>query len=145
VEIRSIGQLASIVIFLGVAQFFFLTFLAAYFYPGGFDYLGYYFSDLGALVAKNGEPNTISSTLFSITVVTVAITLIPFWLVIRSLFTKSRLEKILSILGFDSLSFPDWSRYLPNRHSIGNSHSNDLNFLFTLYVSFSPLFNSCHI
>ena len=98
-EIRSIGQLASIVIFLGVAQFFFLTFLAAYFYPGGFDYLGYYFSDLGALVAKNGEPNTISSTLFSITVVTVAITLIPFWLVIRSLFTKSRLEKILSILG----------------------------------------------
>lgn len=98
-EIRSIGQLARIVSVLGVAQFFLLTFLAALFYPGGFDYLGYYFSDLGAVVAKNGEPNLISSTLFSIAVVTVAITLIPFWLIMRSLFTKSRLEKILSILG----------------------------------------------
>ena len=50
-------------------------------------------------MAKNGEPNSISSALFSIAVVTVAITLIPFWLIIRSMFTKSRLQKILSILG----------------------------------------------
>jgi hypothetical membrane protein len=98
-EIKSIGRLACVVSFIGVAQFFLLTFLAAFFYPGGFDYLGYYFSDLGAVVAKNGEPNLISSTLFSVTVIAVAITLIPFWLIIRSLFTKSRLEKVLSMLG----------------------------------------------
>jgi hypothetical protein len=98
-EIKSIGRLACVVSFIGVAQFFLLTFLAAFFYPGGFDYLGYYFSDLGAVVAKNGEPNSISSTLFSVTVIAVAITLIPFWLIIRSLFTKSRLEKVLSMLG----------------------------------------------
>ena len=83
----------------GVIQFFLLTFLAALVYPGGFDYFGYYFSDLGAVVAKNGEPNSTSSTLFTVTVIVVALTLIPFWLIIRSLFTKSRLEKILSILG----------------------------------------------
>jgi len=98
-EIKSISQFACIVSVLGVVQFFLLTFIAALFYPGGFDYLGYFFSDLGAVMAKNGEPNSISSALFSIAVVTVAITLIPFWLIIRSMFTKSRLQKILSILG----------------------------------------------
>ena len=105
---RSIGRLSCVVGVFGVAQFFLLTFLAALFYPGGFDYLGYYFSDLGAVVAKNGEPNSISSTLFSVTVIAVALTLIPFWLIIRSLFTESRLEKVLSILGsaLGLMSFP---------------------------------------
>jgi len=98
-EIRGIGQLACIVTVLGIVQFFLLTFVAALLYPGGFDYLGYFFSDLGAVIAKNGEPNSISSALFSIAVVTVAVTLIPFWLIMRSLFTKSKLEKILSMLG----------------------------------------------
>lgn len=83
----------------GVIQFFLLTFLAALVYPGGFDYFGYFFSDLGAVVARNGEPNSISSPLFTVTVIAVAITLIPFWLIMRSTLTKSKLEKILSMLG----------------------------------------------
>ncbi len=93
---------------LGVVQFFLLTFLAVFFYPGGFDYFGYYFSDLGASVAKNGEPNPISSTVFSVTVITVALTLIPFWLIVRSLLTESRFEKVLSMLGsfLGLISFP---------------------------------------
>ena len=98
-KIKGISQLVCIVIVLGIAQFFLLTFVAALLYPGGFDYFGYFFSDLGAVNAKNGEPNLISSALFSIALVAVAITLIPFWLVIRSLFTKSKLERILSVLG----------------------------------------------
>jgi len=107
-EIRGIGQLACVVIVLGIGLFFLLTFTAALLYPGGFDYLGYYFSDLGAVIAKNGEPNSISSALFSIAVIIVAVTLIPFWLIIRSLFTKSKLEKILSMLGstLGLISFP---------------------------------------
>ena len=80
-------------------QFFLLTSLAALFYPGGFDYFGYYFSDLGAVVAKNGEPNPISSKAFFLALTVVAITLIPFWLVIRSLFTESTVQKVLSTLG----------------------------------------------
>lgn len=93
---------------LGVVQFFLLTFLAVFFYPGGFDYFGYYFSDLGASVAKNGEPNPISSTVFSVTVITVALTLIPFWLIVRSLLAESRFEKVLSMLGsfLGLMSFP---------------------------------------
>ncbi|MGD8545220.1 MAG: hypothetical protein PVH12_03490 [Candidatus Bathyarchaeota archaeon] len=92
-------RLALVVSVLGVVQFFLLTFLAAFFYPGGFNYLGYFFSDLGAVMAKNGEPNLISSTLFPIAVGTVAITLVPFWLIVRLQFVKSTSKKILSILG----------------------------------------------
>jgi len=82
-----------------VLQFLLLTFLAALFYPGGFDFFGYYFSDLGAVVARNGEPNSISSVLFPVTLTLVALALIPFWLIIHSLFKESRVEKVLSILG----------------------------------------------
>jgi len=98
-EIKNIGRLACIVTVFGVVQFIFLTFLAALFYPGGFDFFGYYFSDLGAAVAKNGEPNSISSVLFPATLILVALALVPFWLVIYSLFKESRVEKVLSILG----------------------------------------------
>ena len=107
-EIKAIGQLGFFVIVLGVVQFFLLTFVAALLYPGGFDYFGYFFSDLGAVMAKNGEPNFASSALFSIAIVAVAVTLIPFWLVIRSLFVKSKLERILSMLGsvLGLISFP---------------------------------------
>lgn len=98
-EIKDIGRVACIVSVFGVGQFLLLTFLAAFFYPGGFDYIGYYFSDLGAFVAKNGEPNSISSTLFTVTGIVVALTLIPFWLNIRSPFLKSKVENVLSMLG----------------------------------------------
>ena len=98
-EIKSVGRLACIVAVFGVVQFIFLTFLAALFYPGGFDYFGYYFSDLGAVVARNGESNSISSTLFPVTLTVIALALIPFWLIIHPLFTESRVEKVLSILG----------------------------------------------
>ena len=97
--IESVGRLACIVSVFGVMQFIGLTFLAASFYPGGFDYFGYYFSDLGAVLARNGEPNSISSTLFPVTLTVVALALIPFWLIIHSSFKESRVEKFLSILG----------------------------------------------
>ena len=98
-EIRSIGRLACLVTVFGVLQFFLLTFSAAFFYPGGYDYFGYYFSDLGAVAARNGEPNLISSKLFSVALTVVALALVPFWFVIRSLFAESRVEKVLSTLG----------------------------------------------
>jgi hypothetical protein len=76
-----------------------LTFLAALFYPGGYDYFGYYFSDLGAVEARNGETNLISRSLFSTALTIIALTLIPFWSIIHRLFKKSTVERILSILG----------------------------------------------
>lgn len=98
-EIRSIRRLACLTTIFGVLQFFLLTFLATFFYPGGYDYFGYYFSDLGAETARNGQPNSISSKLFVMALTIVALTLIPFWLVIRSLFPESKTERVFSMLG----------------------------------------------
>lgn len=98
-EIKNIGRLACIVTVFGVVQFLLLTFLAAFFYPGGYDYFGYYFSDLGAVEARNGEPNSISRSLFSMALTIIALSLIPFWLIIHRLFRESTVEKVLSILG----------------------------------------------
>jgi len=98
-DFKRISRLACIITIFGVLQFFLLTFLAAFLYPGGYDYFGYYFSDLGAVVARNGELNSISKVLFSVALIVIAFVLIPFWLTIRLLFTESRREKILSKVG----------------------------------------------
>jgi hypothetical protein len=83
----------------GIVQFLFLTFVAACFYPGGYDYFGYYFSDLGAVTARNGEPNTLSSTLFSFSLPGVALSLMPFWIGVRALSGESKLGRVLSKIG----------------------------------------------
>ena len=82
-----------------MGQFLLLTLLAALFYPGGYDYFGYYFSDLGAVEARNGEPNPISRSLFLMALTIIALSLVPFWLIIHRLFRESTVERILSILG----------------------------------------------
>ena len=96
---RRIGRLACLVAIFGVVQFLLLTFLAASFYPGGYDYFGYYFSDLGAVEARNGEPNSISRSLFSVALTIIALSLIPFWLIIHRLFRESVVERLLGTLG----------------------------------------------
>jgi hypothetical protein len=98
-ESRRIGRLACLVAIFGVGQFLLLTFLATLFYPGGYDYFGYYFSDLGAVEARNGEPNSISRSLFSMALTIIALSLIPFWLIIHRLFRESTVERVLGILG----------------------------------------------
>ena len=87
------------IILFGVLQFFFLTFLAAIFYPGGYDYFGYYFSDLGAITARNGEANTVSGPLFFLALTTVSITCVPFWVALPRFFDQSRGERIPSVIG----------------------------------------------
>ena len=98
-KIRRIGRLACLVAIFGVGQFLLLTFLATLFYPGGYDYFGYYFSDLGAVEARNGEPNSISRSLFSMALTIIALSLIPFWSIIHRLFRESTVERVLGILG----------------------------------------------
>ena len=98
-KFRSLGRLVCIVTIFGVLQFFLLTFIAAFLYPGGYDYFSYYFSDLGAVAARNGDTNLISRILFSVALTLLALALIPFWLTIRSLFTESKKEKFLGNIG----------------------------------------------
>jgi len=93
---KSLRQLICITTVLGVLQFFLLTLIAGGLYPGGYDYAGYYFSDLGAVNARNGDPNPTSSRIFMVTLSVIAVALIPFWLATRSLFSASRFEGLLS-------------------------------------------------
>jgi hypothetical protein len=108
-DFKRIGRLSCFLTIFGVIQFFILTFLATFLYPGGYDYFGYYFSDLGAVTARNGDPNFISRILFFVALILLALILVPFWLTIRSLFTESNRGKILgkigSILGMVSSPF----------------------------------------
>ena len=96
---KSLEQLLCLVTIFGVLQFILLTFVAGIFYPGGYDYGGYYFSDLGAVMARNGDANLISSKIFTVTLTVIALTFVPFWVIIRSLFTESRVERVLSNVG----------------------------------------------
>lgn len=93
-----IGGKRGLVLF-GVFQFFFLTFLAAFFYPGGYDYFTYYFSELGAVFARNSDVNTISAVLFFVALTVVSITLVPFWFASLKFFNQSRAERTLGLLG----------------------------------------------
>jgi len=70
-------RIYSLVTVMGIVQFIILTHVAAVIYPGGYDYFGYYFSDLGAVTARNGDPNTLSSNLFSVSLTLVALSLTP--------------------------------------------------------------------
>jgi hypothetical protein len=83
----------------GFLQFIILTFFAALFYPGGYDYFGYFFSDLGAVRARNGEINQTSSLMFSGSFFLLMIFLIPFWIAILEIFKNSIIERNLSKTG----------------------------------------------
>lgn len=98
-DFKSFGRLACLSSVFNVFQFLLITFIAAIFYPGGYDYFGYYFSDLGTVVARNGASNSFSSTLFIITLTLIGIFMIPTWLILPSLFKESSYQKITSFLG----------------------------------------------
>ncbi|MGD9395215.1 MAG: hypothetical protein PVJ05_02185 [Candidatus Thorarchaeota archaeon] len=96
---HDLTEIKRFVVLFGVFQFFLLTFTAAFFYPGGYDYFNYYFSDLGAVLARNNQTNIISATLFFLALTIVSITLVPFWLDSLKFFTHSKAERFLGQLG----------------------------------------------
>ncbi|MFX1532849.1 MAG: hypothetical protein ACFFDI_01295 [Promethearchaeota archaeon] len=98
-DFKSFIRLACISGLFSGLQFILLTFIAMVFYPGGYDFFGYFISDLGRVIAINGEPNGISFILFNLTMLIGALTQIPFWLIIRRLFIESTIEKVLAALG----------------------------------------------
>lgn len=105
---KKFRRITLILTIFGILLFLVLTFLAGFLYPGGYDYFGYYFSDLGAITARNGESNSISRSLYVVAFTIIAVAFIPFWISIRSLFDESNKEKNLSTLGslFGVLSSP---------------------------------------
>ena len=88
-----------LVISFGVVQFIVVTLFAAILYPGGYDFIAYYLSDLGTTMTRVGEANTLSSGLFAFTLIVIAVTLIPFWISVSSIFRESKLETVVSRFG----------------------------------------------
>ena len=88
-----------LVISFGVVQFIVVTLLAAALYPGGYDFIAYYLSDLGTTMTRYGDANTLSSGLFTLTLIVIAIILIPFWISVSSVFRESKLETIVCRFG----------------------------------------------
>jgi len=141
IRLLSLNRLACVIIVCGVLQFVVLTFAAAILYPGRFDFVQYQLSELGAVIARNGELNTLSSIMFSIALTTIALALVPFWLVTPSLFSKSRLERALSklgsALGLISSPFMIGVALTPIDVQLNNH--------FTMWLLFFPLFTAASL
>jgi hypothetical membrane protein len=125
----------------GVVQFILLTLSAAMFYPGGFDIFGQYFSELGATTARNGGLNIVSSALFLVANLVIAVTLVPFWLGIPSLLNDTRgmkaAGKLGSALGLISIPFMMGTAFYPI------DTQPDMHFL--MFLIFFPLFNTASL
>lgn len=87
--------------FLGIIGgiiFVIVTFIAMLTYPGGYSFLEDYFSELG-LTITNGTPSMLNYVLFVIACSSPALCLIPFLLVMQTVFTETKLLSVLSWIG----------------------------------------------
>ncbi|HEY0088466.1 MAG TPA: DUF998 domain-containing protein [Candidatus Lokiarchaeia archaeon] len=108
-DLKSWKKLSCLTIVLGGLFFIIITIIAMLFYPGGYSFFYNYFSDLGASKSvKNHEPHPVSSLLFLIACVVVGVSLIPFWIVVTTLFNDKSITKYLSYIGsiFGFISSP---------------------------------------
>lgn len=99
---------ANFLALLGIILWVVLIIIAMFTYTGGtkdnpsiigYSFWGNTFSDMGRTTAWSGIPNIISMTLFSFAYGICAITLIPFYLSFKNLFSNKRLESKVSKLG----------------------------------------------
>ena len=105
-DLKDWKRLGCILAVIGAIQFILFTFIAIIFYPGGYSMMDNFLSHLGQ-TEVNGESNSISYFFWTIATIIAGLALIPFWLVIQTLFTKTR-GKRLSIIGtgFGAVSSP---------------------------------------
>ncbi|MHA1257946.1 MAG: hypothetical protein ACTSPS_20380 [Promethearchaeota archaeon] len=93
---------------LGCILYVILVVLAMVFYPGGtptnpntrgYTFWENFLSDLGRTKAHSGEDNMASMILYNMAVIIWGVSLIPFFLALRLLFTEGKIEKRLSTIG----------------------------------------------
>ena len=87
-----------IITVIGTSQFLLLTILAMIFYPGGYSFWDYHFSDLGREITISGKENGLSKILWSTTVLITSISLIFFFIMMMTLFRENVVEQILSYI-----------------------------------------------
>lgn len=99
---------------IGAIQFIIMTIIAMFFYPRPYNFFFDHLSVLGFLDANftpisfrfglrlpRGPPllNPISSVIFIITLIIAGIAMIPFWILMQSLFKEKRITKVISRVG----------------------------------------------
>jgi hypothetical membrane protein len=67
-------------------------------YPGGYSFLGNYFSELG-LTVTNGQPSIADYYLFSVACTSAAVCIVLFMVSMRTVFVETRLLKYLGWIG----------------------------------------------
>ncbi|MBA7705710.1 hypothetical protein ES703_114546 [subsurface metagenome] len=98
-DLKSWKRLACLIAVIGTLQMIILTLIAMILYPDGYSFAEHYFSHLGLTRTPDGKPNSISQILFVIALVGAAISLIPFWVVMTTIFTDFEGVKYLSYFG----------------------------------------------
>lgn len=83
----------------GQCQFFILTLLAMYIYPGGYRFSEHFFSDLGVLTTVQGFDNSVSSSIFSVSIFLLASSQSLFWLKITSLLPNKKFNTGIMVMG----------------------------------------------
>ena len=97
---KSWVQLCILTTIIGGSFFISTTILAMFFYPGGYNFVTNFFSELGMTRSSmNHELNPISSVLFLLACTLVGVSLIPFWIVMTKLFSEVKITKYISYLG----------------------------------------------
>ncbi len=98
-SLKSWKRLACLIAVIGTLQMIVLTLIAMILYTDGYSFSDHYFSHLGLTHTPNGSNNTICQILFVIALVGAAISLIPFWIVITTIFSDLEGIKYLSYFG----------------------------------------------
>ena len=104
-KIKQWGLFAPVI---GTSLFFILTIIAMITFAGGstfdlsesgYSFYNNFFSDLGMITAYNGESNMVSSTLFLIATTICGLSMMPYFVLIPSLYKTNKVNYILMIIG----------------------------------------------
>ena len=103
-DLKSPKKLGVFITIIAAIQFIVVTIIAMFFYPGGYHFFFDYFSTLGRTMTAADHtlpnyPNPISSVMFFIAVVIAGVAIIPFALIIRTLFTEDKKTNIIATAG----------------------------------------------
>ncbi|NHI93888.1 MAG: hypothetical protein EAX96_15475 [Candidatus Lokiarchaeota archaeon] len=103
-DLKSPKKLGILICIIGGIQFIVVTLIAMFFYPGGYNFFFNYFSTLGVTVTSPTHtlpnvPNVISFIMFFMAIIIAGIVIIPFFIIIRTLFKDEKKMNIIAWIG----------------------------------------------
>ncbi|MBN2291889.1 MAG: hypothetical protein JXM70_05655 [Pirellulales bacterium] len=119
-QFNRINTVFGLVALLGIFQFWRSICWAIANYPGGYSLTNNFLSDLGRLTTLSGMDNSQCASVFSRSVVILAVSLIPFFAVMPGVFDSGRwilrVSGILSAIGLIGIGLTPYDRYFFAHH-----------------------------